>query len=308
MRKGGHDGNTDWKNEGSREEMWEQMSDISAQGTNEEVVEGKPGLTKPHLCIGEAPLIDNLAGGRITISSLALFSLLFLSATFYCCRTGNNVGAVFGAFYLYICIYTITIQLLHKKCHFGDPSWSGQQAAEMDAEQAEALFALNSHGILATLLLVPVSAACALYRLALDQSVGHCFLILFCLCALLVVFARLPGAIGKLQSKPWGLRDSDPSTVQAIQDFLMELSLNTSDLLAKASPEQWPSPPPVRVLYVKVAFWLLMAGVFTFMWTYSHQRHCLAHDTLTMHTCSVACVLIEVFGTGLPQAPKVLDQ
>lgn len=36
----------------------------------------------------------------------------------------------------------------------------------------------------------------------------------------LVVFARLPGAIGKLQSKPWGLRDSDPSTVQAIQVWM----------------------------------------------------------------------------------------
>lgn len=61
----------------------------------------------------------------------------------------------------------------------------------MDAEQAEALFALNSHGILATLLLVPVSAACALYRLALDQSVG----VGFCLSPHVKLYICFPLAV-----------------------------------------------------------------------------------------------------------------
>eukprot|EP00668_Euglena_longa_P011566 GGOE01013973.1.p1 GENE.GGOE01013973.1~~GGOE01013973.1.p1 ORF type:complete len:310 (-),score=54.68 GGOE01013973.1:119-1048(-) len=309
MPNGSWDANADWgdSESASREEMWEQMSDVSAHDGVKQV---KEMLLKPTSIVDVSSLDAgiHLAGGRFVTSSLGFCSLLFLSVAFHCCRTGNNVGAAFGAFYLYVCIYIVTVQLLHKKCYFGDACWSGQQAAEMDAEQTEELFALNSHGILAILLLIPLSATCALYRLALDQSVGHCFLILFCLCALLAIFALIPGAVNKLQPKPWGLRESKPSLMQTIQGFLMELSLNASDMLAMASPEQWTFRPPVRALYIKATFWLLMAGIFTFMWTYSHQRRCMAHDALTMHTCNVACVLMEVFGTDLPQVPKDLDQ
>lgn len=56
---------------------------------------------------------------------LVLGTLLLILVVLFCCRVSNMVGAVFGAAYLYAAIYIISVQLLSKKCHFGDPCWSG---------------------------------------------------------------------------------------------------------------------------------------------------------------------------------------
>lgn len=52
------------------------------------------------------------------------------------------------------------------------PPISGRAAADMDAEQSKELFMLNVNGVLALLILFPLSIFSAIYRLAMDHSIG----------------------------------------------------------------------------------------------------------------------------------------
>uniref|UniRef100_A0A7S1NBX5 Transmembrane protein n=1 Tax=Eutreptiella gymnastica TaxID=73025 RepID=A0A7S1NBX5_9EUGL len=242
---------------------------------------------------------------RFLLPGLLFLITLLCVVLFFCCTANNNIGAVFTAFYLYHCVYVLTLYLLPRD--WGRSQQDPAAAVAMEEHQVQEAWRLNQKAVRGALLLPLASATCATYRLVYDHTVVNTFLVLFVLGYCLWLFSWAPAFLNKLAPPSAVPLPASSGVCISIQDALMAGSTVLSGWREKLNADRWSIEClRGRVVYIKALGWLCLVAVTTFLWIAAHHRHCGGLDQIQL--CSFAAFFFELLGTGLPPPPKHLAQ